>query len=59
MSSSLRLGLFTKMVTDVFLLLLLLFLAVFCSDGRLGKSQVIQYQSLERSPSVSLRSQFK
>lgn len=58
MSSSLRLGLFTKMVTEVFLLLLL-FLAVFCSDGRLGKSQVIQYQSLERSPSVSLRSQFK
>lgn len=58
MSSSLRLSLFTKMVTEVFLLLLL-FLAVFCSDGRLGKSQVIQYQSLERSPSVSLRSQFK
>lgn len=58
MSSSLRLGLFTKMVTEVFLLLLL-FLAVFCSDGRLGKSQVIQYQSLERSPSVSLSSQFK
>lgn len=58
MSLSLRLGLFTKMVTEVFLLLLL-FLAVFCSDGRLGKSQVIQYQSLERSPSVSLRSQFK
>lgn len=58
MSSSLRLGLFTKMVTEVFLLLLLL-LAVFCSDGHLGKSQVIQYQSLERSPSVSLRSQFK
>lgn len=58
MSSPLRLGLFTKMVTEVFLLLLL-FLAVFCSDGRLGKSQVIQYQSLERSPSVSLRSQFK
>lgn len=57
MSSSLRLGLFTKMVTEVFLLLLLL--AVFCFDGHLGKNQVIWSQSLERSPSVSLRSQFK